>query len=401
MTSERYSTKYHVSTDGKAMIETETPPSPPISPENYHFTLPSNSPLAASIAISPEKTQPTKAPSPARLQARLNLASLGRSRPFPLYTRSAEPSPVKTTFSGLDQSRPPPEFVPRATSEIVRVASPSELLRKQATSPAVPAPSRHTARFPSLAQIQAKMNRAGHRRGNSIGSSRDLATRPSHIALPAAARLKLVHRTASDDSVEVLKTPTDEQPPARPRIIFDSPERRAATPPSPTASAKESRLAPFLRERTSGRLKTRPVSMPPLSGFDVNVFAFNAPTVTVTPPKSKTTAATVPPPSPSRAIVLNTPPAADMKGPSYSSPGSPTDSVRSRSSVASPTLSVPIITCTPAPTRFVQDGVEHDSDEEGSQVVLFEGELADEELPERERRAREMLERLTLRRRSG
>ena len=52
------------------------------------------------------------------------------------------------------------------------------------------------------------------------------------------------------------------------------------------------------------------------------------------------------------------------------------------------------------------NGVEQDSDEEEGDVVLFEGESADGdqeekvEMKERERRGKQMLERLTLRRRS-
>lgn len=379
------------------MAEVETPPSPPISPATYTFTLPPHSPLAESIATVKQQ-QPARSPSQARLEARLNLASLGRARPFPLYTRSAEPSPVKTTFSDLDQSRPPPEFVPRFTAQDAP-ASPSERLRRQATVPPLPAPSRHTARLPSLAQIQAKMNKVGHRRGSSIGSSRDLAKET--FALPSVRRLKSV-RTLSEDSVEILQTPTDELPSVQPRIVTDSPERRPATPPSPVGSVKESRLAPFLRERTSGRLKTRPVSMPPMSGVDMNIFALagtkETPTVTVTPPKSKTLA-TVPPSSPSRAIVLNTPPNRHSSRMLYSSPSSPTESIRSNGT-ASPTLSVPMITCTPAPSRSIRDGVELDSDEDEGDVVLFEGESGDEEGSERERRGKEMLDRLNLRRRS-
>jgi len=55
----------------------------------------------------------------------------------------------------------------------------------------------------------------------------------------------------------------------------------------------------------------------------------------------------------------------------------------------------------------VRNGVEQDSDEEEGDVVLFEGDSADEdqeeteEREERQRRGKQMLERLTLRRRSG
>lgn len=55
----------------------------------------------------------------------------------------------------------------------------------------------------------------------------------------------------------------------------------------------------------------------------------------------------------------------------------------------------------------MRNGIEQDSDEEEGDVVLFEGDSADEdqeergERQERERRGKQMLERLTLRRRSG
>ena len=290
--------------------------------------------------------------------------------------------------------------------------SPSQRLRNQATVPTRAATSRHTARLPSLAQIQAKMNKAGHRRGTSVDGI--------PLSIPTAPRMMPVSRTSSNESVEVIQTPTDEYPPSRPRVVFAGSER-PSTPPSPTESLKESRLAPFLRERTSGRLaggKSRPVSMPPLRGLDVLALGRKAgfANTTTTYPLRPTAAVrqadvTVPPPSPSRTIVLNTPPrqsAAKMPR-IVSSPPSPAGSVSSiRSlSTASPTLSVPIITCTPAPSRLVRNGVEQDSDEEEGDVVLFEGDSADEdqeergERQERERRGKQMLERLTLRRRSG
>lgn len=285
--------------------------------------------------------------------------------------------------------------------------SPSQRLRSQATKPVRPASSRHTARLPSLAQIQAKMNKAGHRRGTSVDGI--------PLPLPSAPRMVPVSRTTSNESIEVLQTPTDEFPPSRPRIVLAGSDR-PATPPSPTGAPKEPRLAPFLRERTSGRLaggRSRPVSMPPLRGLDVLALGRKAGVLTTTPLRSTginhTDQATVPHPSPSRRnIILNTPPRA-FAPTIVSFPPSPTGSFGSRrsSSTASPTLSVPIITCTPAPARTVRNGVEQDSDEEEGDVVLFEGDSADEdqeeteEREERQRRGKQMLERLTLRRRSG
>lgn len=81
--------------------------------------------------------------------------------------------------------------------------------------------------------------------------------------------------------------------------------------------------------------------------------------------------------------------------------------------MASPTLSVPIIICTPAPSRVKSnDGVEYDSDEGEDDVILFEGEtidsdkesvtsVTDSQSDERERRGKEMLSRLNLRRQSS
>jgi hypothetical protein len=69
--------------------------------------------------------------------------------------------------------------------------------------------------------------------------------------------------------------------------------------------------------------------------------------------------------------------------------------------MASPTLSVPIITCTPAPQRVRRNGVEEDSDEEEGDVVVFSAEEEDSEGEgEREKRGREMKALLGLRRKS-
>jgi hypothetical protein len=79
-------------------------------------------------------------------------------------------------------------------------------------------------------------------------------------------------------------------------------------------------------------------------------------------------------------------------------PSSPTTSI---ASTASPTLSVPIITCTPAPQTVLRDGIEHESDEDEDDVVVFDGEAEEaKEREERERRGKEMRDRL-MRRRSS
>ncbi|WVQ96636.1 hypothetical protein IAU59_003741 [Kwoniella sp. CBS 9459] len=455
--------------------ESTLPQSPPTSPGSYNFVLPSNSPLAASIAAGSSPAKVNKVSFPAT------------SRRFPLFTRSAEPSPTKSTFSALDQSQPPPEFVPRLsaadfsakakqTSTAAKhgrtksdIASPgstsdeipsTDKLRAQSNLPAVP--SRHTMRLPSLAQIQAKMTDA-HRRGNSLGATPSSATSPIKSQAQVQTRaqtqvqtqprpfpkIRTVYRTDSSESVEVIKTPTEESPRRNPRIVLASIlNRRPSTPPSPpltTVKEKEPRLAPFLRERTSGRMsggRARPISMPPMSLGELPSFesivkanmGTSGPAFKITPPKERGSSVSGNVPSPTKGsfpwmmnasgmctptegrfnlAVSSTPPRMTTPSPrrSFTSPASPTESVRS-TGTSSPSLSVPMITCTPAPQTVLRDGIETESDEEEGDVVLFEGdsmsvdadsEADDEELKEREereRRAEVMKKRLMLRRRS-
>ncbi|WVF69126.1 hypothetical protein IAT40_003900 [Kwoniella sp. CBS 6097] len=449
--------------------ESTLPQSPPTSPGSYNFVLPSNSPLAASIAAGSSPAKANKVSFPTN------------SRRFPLFTRSAEPSPTKSTFSALDQTRPPPEFVPRLsaadfsakakeTSTATKhgrtksdIASPgcnsdeissTDKLRAQSNLPAVP--SRHTMRLPSLAQIQAKMTDA-HRRGNSLGATPSSATSPimprGQVQAQSQPRpvpkIRTVYRTDSSESVEVIKTPTEESPRRNPRIVLASIlNRRPSTPPSPpltTVKDKEPRLAPFLRERTSGRMsggRARPISMPPMSLGELPSFeaivkantAASGPAFKVTPPKERGSSIFGNVPSPTKGsfpwtmnasgmctptegrfslAVSSTPPRMTTPSPrrSFTSPASPTESVRS-TGTSSPSLSVPMITCTPAPQTVLRDGIETESDEEEGDVVLFEGdsmsvdadsEADDDELKEREereKRAEAMKKRLMLRRRS-
>ncbi|WVR06465.1 hypothetical protein IAU60_003496 [Kwoniella sp. DSM 27419] len=456
--TERRDEKFSPASDDSAL-----PQSPP-SPSGYNFVLPPNSPLAASIAV---RTSPSKGP---------RVLSPTKTQYFPLYTRSAEPSPTKSTFSGLDQSRPPPEFQPRQSavefaeraqkssastthtrtkSDISSPASRSdelpstEKLRSQRDLPMLP--SRHTMRLPSLKQIQAKMTDA-HRREASV---------PPPIAAPVPVRVpsarsfvRTAYRRAdSEDSVEVIQTPTDESPRRNPHIVLASIlSRRPATPPSPTlitgAKEKEPRLAPFLRERTSGRLsggRARPMSMPPMSLGELPSFeaimkansgGASGPAMRITPPKERVTSPVGNVPSPTKGsfpwtmnasgmctptegrfslAISGTPPRMVTPSPrrAFTSPASPTDSIRSMTT-ASPTLSVPMITCTPAPVTITRDGVQRDSYEVEGDVVLFEGdsmslgsgsdsEADAEELKEkeeREKRAEAMKQRLLRRRRS-
>nr|XP_018262227.1 uncharacterized protein I303_05243 [Kwoniella dejecticola CBS 10117]OBR84385.1 hypothetical protein I303_05243 [Kwoniella dejecticola CBS 10117] len=442
-----------------ASTESTLPQSPPISPSSYNFVLPPNSPLAASVAAG------TASPSK-------NAVAMPRNDYFPMFARSAHPSPVESTFSGLDQSRPPPEFVPRLSasefsvkaeqtssvaakhgrtkSDIGSPASDSneitaeEKARARSKLPAAPSPSR----LPSLAQIQARIS-TELKRCSSAGSP-----------TKSAPRIRTVLRTDSSESIEVIKTPTDESPRREARIVLANIlNRRPSTPPSPpltTAKNAEPRLAPFLRERTSGRMsggKARPLSMPPMSLGELPSFEAicraNAgtgtgtkPSLKVTPPKERSssfaTTSTGNVPSPTKAsfswaiksgmvtptesrfspFSLSTPPSLTQSSKStprrsFTSPASPTESIRS--TFSSPSLSVPTITCTPAPQTIVKNGVEQDSDEED--VVLFEGDsfdvdssadsesdvgsVADEEFKEeREKRAEAMKKRLMLRRTS-
>ncbi|KLT39476.1 hypothetical protein CC85DRAFT_195722 [Cutaneotrichosporon oleaginosum] len=222
---------------------------------------------------------------------------------------------------------------------------------------------RPNGRLPSLAQIQAKMHRMGGSRSDSIDSQ---------------------------DS-EGPQTPTDEMT----TFDFVAP-RRPMTPDSPS-----SRLAPFLRERTNGRL-ARPRSMPPVYGEvdDLDELPalpyFRTSRQGSLPPTQQSTQRTwrqfslpatpaTPTRSPNRAggvtLVVTPPSQSQLR---YS-PTSPTESVASVVSAASSVPSLPIITCTPA--------AEQDSDEESEgDVIVFSGEPdsdEDDEDDEEDRRMRE------------
>ncbi|ODO05179.1 hypothetical protein L198_01868 [Cryptococcus wingfieldii CBS 7118] len=336
--------------------------SPPVSPSSYNFSLPPNSPLAKSVA------------------------SQG------YY------SPTAATFSGLDQTRPPPEFKPRLSAIERDSKAKNDAPKHARTQSALPLSgnkenkaSTSRMRLPSLAEIQAKM---------TFGSP----SRQSPHRAP-------VVRMDSQESIEVIKTPTEECPAPRleARLALSSIlNRRPSTPPNtesgaPMSPTKESRLAPFLRERTSGRLSGRPVSMPPMT-FSADQLASLAaigngrsstppqrPALTITPPKERSVpTGQVPTPraaflrtfsgqaSPTSRTMISTPPLRSATTPStrrsYFSPAlaSPTGSM-------SPTLSIPMITCTPAPATVLKDGKEVDSDEEEGDVVLFEGEIFESE----------------------
>ncbi|WVN85143.1 uncharacterized protein L203_100286 [Cryptococcus depauperatus CBS 7841] len=361
----------------------ELPQSPPVSPRVCDFTVPQNSPLAESMSQNYRWAESPCEPAVPHGQRQL-------------YTRSAEPSPIKSTFSGLDQTCPPPEFKPRLTAFEFDAKAKSEAAthkhsHARAKSEVPPVPKAHRMergnavgmRLPSLAEIQAKMRGQGASR---MGAS----------------------RMDSQESIELIQTPTEERPDPRFEThiaLGDVLDHRPPTPPSPIANtvhvpAKDSRLAPFLRERTSGRLSGRPVSMPPLSLSSEQLANLAAalgkdksyvqPSVMITPPKERPVTGQVPaparPPLPRLpcststrfANITITPPPRSSTMPSSSllrSPRSPC----SPSGSCSPTLSIPMITCTPAPATVIKDGKEIDSDEEEGDVVLFEGEVYDSE----------------------
>lgn len=389
----------------------EVTPTSPVSPNAYHFILPSTSHLAASIARQQESNtcKPTQ--------------SFTKRQIIHFETQSAEPSPTRSTFSGLDQTRPPPIFVPRLTAKefvqesrknSVEVAtigerrrSSIEPLRLAENTPTPARPARRS-RLPSLQQIQQRVTvTSSLRRSGSVD------------ALPCIRPVS--PRTRSTDSIEVLTTPINENydapNPIRRLALQRIMNKRPVTPPSPPAV--EARLSSFLRERTEGRLAT-------VSKAYETPEKTTKPTLRVTPPSLETRPA-VPPlylgranqvspiksgfstPTESRFQTtfahLHTPPA-------IVSPTSPTLSVRS---AGSPTL--PSITCTPAPMESADtsgsDGEGSDDGSEGSQestllfdggkaesMLLFDGEAEENERFEREKRGLEMRMKL-LRRKSS
>ncbi|EKC98177.1 hypothetical protein A1Q2_07509 [Trichosporon asahii var. asahii CBS 8904] len=280
-----------------------------------------------------------------------------------LTTRSADPSPTESAFLLQDTNNNLPRLSARdfamnaektaATTAHTRTQSdihqtPSQVLRSQASA-------RFRPRLPSLAQIHAKVSR-DQLRSDSLDSQ---------------------------DS-EGPSTPTEEAG------GFDIYHRQPCTPPSPL---RDSRLAPFLRERTHGRLNGRPKSVPTMSSDLMEELdeQIQTPPMFTTPPRLNTTnlsrrlaAAALRRGSDVQLVV--TPP----KAIKTDTPCSPTESVLS---TASSVPSLPIITCTPA--------AEPDSDEESEgDVIVFNGEVEaiedeeEEERREREMRGREMLSRL-------
>ena len=328
---------------------------------SYNFHLPPNSPLAESIAAAADKVK-VVAPTPTRPSRRDLLASLSRVSvdPSTLYTRSADPSPTQSTFSALDQSRPPPEFKPRLTAREFsaksgRIAESTKAkharTQSDADSPDLVSPTdavfpmpvrvpsadrsnvhrvtRTPQRLPSLQQIQAKMTRSpvqmparGHRRSGSddstpapnVAVAAPVPVRTSPVPFKAPYFRPSSTRKDSEDSVasDVIQTPEDEiVNPLRDRrlalqVIMN---RRPPTPPSPN----KERLLPFLRERTSDRLAGVKGEAQRASTMSTPLAQQIKPVLRVTPPSLETRPA-VPPlkfvsenngtPSPSSSFAL-------------------------------------------------------------------------------------------------
>ena len=411
--------------------------SPPISLNGYHFVLPANSSLARAVASSGHDNGSTPRahgfrPPPLDLAKRM-----------PLFTRSAEPSPVKPSFEDMmsptrvafaksnltktrtEASPQPKQNVSRNFGKSLSIVTDKQMHVRASTSATttptsthfpLPAPSRHTARLPSLKQIQAKLSSApARKRGASIDG------------LPQLEAVSRINREDSMESIEVLVTPTDEN--VRPdfrAILHNALSRRSGTPPPedhaelpslasvPKSSQAEPRLAPFLRERVSSRLGARgprPMSMPPLPSGEAltgdDQSAIPQLKLVALPPQLTRPKLQVTPPSfqgrqNAPVSMLATPPMPEIPPidgtdahPLFTREQTPFDSPRSIHT-ASPTLSVPIITCTPADAA--------DSESEGSElgegeVVLFDGAAEEAEREERERRGQEM--KAVLRRKSG
>ncbi|KAL0255786.1 hypothetical protein I308_100593 [Cryptococcus tetragattii IND107] len=330
--------------------------SPSISPSSYNLNLPRNSSLAA-ITSDYDWNDPYERPA---IASEKQTKGIRRQRLWSC-TRFVSPS---STSPQLDQARPPPDF------ELSLAA------KKCTTRP-----------------------EHGPDNNNAIAKS-DVFLPNQPIDYPPCTNL-------------ANKTPTDEYTSSRieARLALSTVlSRRPSTPPSPIAmsiasSPKEKeapRLAPFLRERTNGRISRRPSSMPPmtspaehmtlLAALEKNNYTPPKPAVMVTPPKNRYKfegRGDVPEPIRPPLIQslsgntktsgiggssfqhMTSTPSSDWTAASPTYITSPTGS-------ASSTMSIPRIICTPAPVKIVKDGLEMDSDEEGD-VVLFEADTCGSE----------------------
>lgn len=317
-------------------------------------------------------------------------------------TRFADPRSPLSTSSQLDQPHAPPDFeTPLAAKKCSTHPEHGPVYKKHASMKSdVFHPSQPidyspctNVRLPSLAQIHAKMG--------------------SPARQQSASGMGAV-RMDSSESIEILQTPTEEYTSSRieARLALSTVlHRRPSTPSSSVtmpavSSPKEKeapRLAPFLRERTNGRISGRPSSMPPMT-FPAEHMASLAthgkghytppkPAVTATPPKNRYNfegRGDVPEPirPPLIQSMSGSTATSRIGGPSFphriTTPSterttvSPTY-ITSPTGSASSTMSIPRITCTPAPVKVVKDGLEMDSDEEEDDVVLFEADMCGSE----------------------
>lgn len=317
-------------------------------------------------------------------------------------THFADPRSPLSTSSQLNQPHAPPDFeTPLAAKKCSSHPEHGPVYKKHASMKSdVFHPSQPidyspctNVRLPSLAQIHAKMG--------------------SPARQQSASGMGAV-RMDSSESIEILQTPTEEYTSSRieARLALSTVlHRRPSTPSSPVtmpavSSPKEKevpRLAPFLRERTNGRISGRPSSMPPMT-FPAEHMASLAthgkghytppkPAMTATPPKNRYNfegRGDVPEPirPPLIQSMSGSTATSRIGGPSFphriTTPSterttvSPTY-ITSPTGSASSTMSIPRITCTPAPVKVVKDGLEMDSDEEEDDVVLFEADMCGSE----------------------
>lgn len=367
--------------------------SPTISPSSYNLYLPRNSSLAATTSDC-DWNDPYERPA---IASEKQIKGIRRQRLWSC-TRFVGPS---STSPQLDQARPPPDSGLSLAAKKCTTRSehgPDNNNNANAKSDVflpnqpIDYPPCTNVRLPSLAQIHAKMG--------------------SPARQQSASGMAAV-RTDSSESIEILQTPTEEYTSSRieARLALSTVlSRRPSTPPSPIAmsvvsSPKEKeapRLAPFLRERTNGRISRRPSSMPPmtfpaehmtsLAALGKNNYTPPKPAVMVTPPKNRYKfegRGDVPEPirPPLIQSLSGNTTTSGIGGSSFqymtSTPSSDWTAVSptyitSPTGSASSTMSIPRIICTPAPVKIVKDGLEMDSDEEDD-VVLFEADTCGSE----------------------
>lgn len=369
----------------------------PFSPSYYGFSLPRNSSLAATASdcVWDDRYERPKIASgkPTKEIRRQRLRSC---------THFTDPCSFLPTSSQPDRRHPSPDFEPRLAARKCSthpgqgpVSNKHSSIKSDMFHPNQPidSPPCTNVRLPSLAQIHAKM-----------GSPARQQSAPGMGAV----------RMDTSESIEILQTPTEEYTSSRieARLALSTVlHRRPSTPPSPVtmsavSSPKEKeapRLAPFLRERTNGRISGRPSSMPPmtfpaehmtsLAALGKSHYTPPKSAVMVTPPKNRYKfegGGDVPEPvrPPLIQSISGGTPVSRIGGSSFphmtTTPSSERTAVSptyitSPTGSASSTMSIPRITCTPAPVKVVKDGLEMDSDEDEGDVVLFEADTCGSE----------------------